>query len=671
MRLTTFCLSAALLLGAVVLAGADARAARSAGSGEPLESKGPVRIVIAEGEGAAFAVLWPPIREIEAGTPPGTAFATASLIARRVSESVPGARPWVAASADGLEVGVSVPEGTAADDVALMALRVAVPLDGDVRGRRDELAALIAELDEQASPSRRARGVAMGLAAGGRGVGPAALGGRASRERIRLADVQLVAERARGRARAVRVIGDAELGAKVEERLDLRETPPASRLEATIPTKARLAFAVRPHADDEERVGIAHVYVAPYDVARDSDGAFSLLVEAMRNGEGSLTQRASVKFEDDDVTTSIEEFALDGAVAVMLSGEAPASQAARLQRLLSGVAASIAELPLREDALARARKRLDEAVTESAGARAILEARARPSLAKWPPDERWNRPPRALDVRELAAEILDPSRRLTVVAGAAPRPFDEWLDTVPHVYSGWSAEGLESRTSIGDLLDVLPRPLSAEVRELATSIADALGVVDPLGGGPVGFRATWSVIESTPVGEARSELVVESADSTRWSSYTVDDESLVVQTGPSVEEVVLPGLAQESAEIVAPSRAAAMELFQPLVLLRRVLRGELTARAVGESTLEIDLPGGGRARLEVDPRSRRPSELEIWWYRSSGDDPDETVRYAEFGESEGGDVVRRATIADRLGTVRRLVLEDWSRTEPAEPSAPR
>jgi len=388
-----------------------------------------------------------------------------------------------------------------------------------------------------------------------------------------------------------------------------------------------------------------------------------VLAEALREGEGSLSQRLAVAAGEDAVLAS--DAVLErgpGGVLLRLEVVVRPRVARRALEILEGTVASLKELQLRRDAVMRARARLDARAAALAGRPgAVLREAARGVLLAWPPPDRWKRPVDPAGVAARARAFLRPDHRVLAVAGPAGESLVAALEE-----GGQGGELVRVPWSAFD-----PRrpglrredPVIARARRLLARLAP-----DGLPGEGETFRARYEVAVETPLGTGRHRLVVARlpsgisvrAEGDDWAVEGEEDDA-------GAEAWVTRGGTGESGPLpVPPGSVDLLGWVEPVLLAQGLLSGRLAPAPCGEDEIAAVLPGGRRIVLRLDPEGM-PRTARVY-APGKGREPFRTVRYAGFRRVDGVLVAAELACRPRDGMEehRRLVSFSFGGAEPAE-----
>ncbi|MBP7149178.1 MAG: hypothetical protein KBD01_16740, partial [Acidobacteria bacterium] len=548
------------------------------------ESAGPggsVAGTLAPRAGVAGVVLWPGPAVLETqGLSPGSAAAAAHAAVDAVLAAEPGWRPLVEVLPEAVAVGAMSPEGDG-ERLARILVALASPR---TPGANEEVEAL---LDAQGRRSSErwddalevSRQAVLGLAFpsfDGPWSGWPPPGVLAELDRAGIEAVLANVRRAPVRARVAGPPGLAErVAVALGGRLGSAAPPPAAEDPAPLPA----GLVVTRDAREDDTVGLALAFRFSAAEARQHAAALEVLAEALRVGEGSLRQRLDVTVGKDAACKVEVEPAGSRGGALVLRASVPSGNALAAWQVVEGSVSSVRSMPLREDALMRARQRLDaraEQARRDAGV--IVLDSLRQAVSGWPPEDRWSRPPAAQDVREFATTLITPERRAAALAGPLfeALPQIEVLKGVRRV--GWSqfdpTSGDLARADTFDAVDREKGQVLARETLLALS-----------GGRPIGletaYHARYDVSEDTPAGVAESVVVLASGPA--GATMTVESGKWTLEAQEKdapASEPILPGGGGDSPEVAPNGRLEAISCREPAVFLARVLSGAVGAAAV-------------------------------------------------------------------------------------------
>ena len=472
----------------------------------------------------------------------------------------------------------------------------------------------------------------------------------------------------RGRVQ-VRAAGSKGLASRLAAALGSRLTVEAASTNIPLgdDNAGEPAIVVSRPEGGENQVGFALGFFFDESFAQRHGAALALLAEALREGEGSLEQRFEVGLgEAADSMVEIYRIPSRGG-ALVLEARTGAPQAPAAWRLIRGAASSMASQTLRRDAVMRARQRLDHAASAVLeDPRAALESLLlRPAPWRWPPRDRWNRPPGAAALRSVAEGLLGRDSRVAVMAG--PRsilsrelaPFDR----APLVESAFLCP---SRPGL------VCAPEESENQALRLVLARAKKLMAVLSDGgdrktPTAYRARYRVLETTPVGESTGTLEVEAGEDRARIRWQAGDHELAVGTEPERDEIVVDG---DSGDDIPPEALDRLEVFashEPAVLAEAISRGLLPAQAAETPcggrvcpALRVEMAQGSILVLAMDPATGLPLESRIWWPGGvPGRPADQVISYRSWVSVEGIKVAGRV-LEEGLGGRRVYQLQTWN-----------
>ncbi len=625
----------------------------------------------ASGARIAGAVLWPAPEFVEGrGLPPGTLAVAARAVQDAALAGAADTRPLLEFGPGFLALGADVPAGDEARLFGLLA-RLATPnappagaveaAARDLRQRREE---------RWADPLERGRVAALGLIFPGATGSWNAAGTPAALDRVTAPGVAAALAEVRRSRVELRVAGPAGLASRAALALGAR----VGRLVVEPPgeSEALPASAVIPTDGERDESAIVLGFRIYPEVAPAAGPPLAVLIEALSEGQGSLPQRLRVA-SNEGVHSSIEVIPTAGGGGVLVIGARtrPAA-AATAWRVLDGIVSSLRSLPLSQAAVFRARQRLDEqAGYRASDALSALTGFLRRQPWSWPPP--GERSMTATQLRDAAKIVLQPERRVTVVAGRVPAELASAEPLKDASRIEWSrldpfAEGLGA--DAGDDPEASEAEADAAVR-LATTLQRALAP-DPA---PLanGFVAVYRVREITPLGDAETELRVDAAPGATVFALASRRFTVHARGGEDGAEAQVTG-AGKPAPLPEPERLPALLYRQPSLFAAAAAAGTLPVRlaqAKYESTpvvaLRGELPEGTVVVLLFVPGTHEPGLLRTWFM--GGDPsrpPDEEVRYTGWTTVAGIRIAQTFTVADAMGTVRTFRLVDWS-FKPAAP----
>lgn len=626
------------------------------------------RTIVTKGPEAAFAIVWPAPEILDRGLPAGTSAIAAGLLVNGLLEWSESGESLVMGLPDGLAVGVRTDAADAIDMVALAtALAEPQPLDGGALARA-------LEREDAKSRERTTDPVFRALAGSlyfglGPGAGLAVEPGLSLRSRVDAESLAIVFERVRQAPLELAFVGPSVLAAQLEAALAPRLAPRAG---GRAPSDFRRGVFVTSEnggpldAEGEDaRVVVTHAFRVSAASAAALGPSLPLLVESLRSGEGSLEQRLAVAVADDaGASPDVQWFGDgEGGGLLVVIVDTSRSRAAETWTVMEGVAASLAALPLRPDALSRARARLD---ARSKVSRESVEQALMALLGNeagiWPPEGRWSKPPGPDDVRAAAAAVFDVDARLAVIAGDAP-----W-EAIPDALEG-EATGFRLGVNGVELCTPLAAdslPVDRATIALARRVLAVLGV---RGDAPRSYAARYRITEPTPLGDGVLEAALERAeDGSVLYEVARGDLGMQIERGPGGAATIMP-----DGEVTAASgsggRVASLAHIEPAVLAADVVEGAVVASsgrvpceaaAAGCEALVIEPSGGGRLVL-VMREDGLPIEARVWWFVDGRDRiHDERVRLVTWSTlSSGLRVSRERDLEDVLGATRRVALIEW------------
>lgn len=609
----------------------------------------------------AAVVLWP-VGSGDAGE--AASMVAASAVLESAVGNLPDARPIIECGPGFWALGAELPAARGEDLLGILA-RLATPSTPAF----ERLSATARKLEVRQGerwndPLYRARAAALGLLWPGRagfcgdGLSPASFASA-------LPQVAGFLSTARRGMVEIRFAGPAGFAGQVQRALANRLGPLAEFPAFSEAARLPLSAVVNRSSGNVhlETVGETLAFRLSAEEAHVAGPPLAVLVEALREGPGSLVQRLRVAIKD-PVPAQIDFIPSPGGGGVLLIGaRAPRAAATATWRVLEGTVSSVGSLPMKEEALYRARQRLDEASQnrglDAAGAlRWFLKAQP----WEWPPEDRWERPVTAAEVRQAARKLFSMEDRTAAAAGAVPDDLVGANGLFEPVRVNWEefdpqGENLKAANGGGAAL---------ESRQLAQEILHSLssrGKDDPL----PGFSARYQVQEETPLGPAEMELTVESGLSGTAVHMGTQKWTLTARGKSDGGEAELPHGNGSPAQLPVADRLPAVVLREPVYLADAVIRGELPASAVqtrcGQVAcrgLRVEMAEGTVLLLSLDPETGRPVQLRSWY--EGGDakrPPDEEVDYSVFVAQGRVQVAAQFKIRDHLGTQRTLRLLDW------------
>lgn len=641
--------------------------AETAGPGGAIQG-----LILSSGGRIAGVALWPPAATVEGRALPRGALAVAvrAVLASALA-AAPDARPIVEWGGDFVALGADLPAG---QDVQLLKVlaRVADPPTPAATLVEHTVRTLQTKVDEQWSdPLERAR-LAAFASLFPQAAGPwAPSGGPENLGQVDAAAVEAAMAAVRRRPVEARVAGPAGLAARVAaalgDRAGVLGAAPAPDEAAKLP----LALAIQRGPGDgpaSDAAVILSYRIRAAEAASLGPG-LAVLVESLSEGPGSLPQRLRVGLGETPAS-SIEITPVAGGGGVLVLGvKTSRANGAAAWRVLEGAVSSLRALPLNEDAVFRARQRLDEqSAFRATDARAALTGLLRRQPWSWPPADRWAHPVTAADVQAAARQIFVPERQVTVVAGSPP---DELLAAAPLQQARRSDWSRFRPFGEGSAAAGAPSAPGAEPAiELAREVWQALSS-GPVAERSPGFHASYKVDESTPLGSASVDLTVDCGPDGTTVDIGGRRWQLRAKSGEDSGEVWLPGAAAPSA-LPEADRLPALVYRTPAILVGDIVRGVIPASvstaACGEAIcpgLRAELGEGSVLVLVLDPGSKLPQALRVWYLgRDRRRAPDEEVAYSTWRSVEGVKLPAEMAIRDGLGGGRRLRLVDWAWKSP-------
>jgi len=624
---------------------------------------------VASPAGLAGALIWPAPETIEGDRlAPGTVVIAARALLEDVLGPFAAAEPLLEPIAGGLAVGAEVPAGHQEELIEILSELAIVapppsPLLHEALSEARERARARAE-----DPLEQARLAALSaLFPGFRG--PWLAEGRVmTLSAVSEEGILEALDGLRQRPFALRIAGPAALErsvlARVKERV--RPLPPVGASAPPAEHRGIVIYDDRPESGGQAALVVA-ARLDPSVVAR-TGVAVPLLLECLREGEGSLAQRLSVAFGA-EADAWIEALWLgENGASVVLGVRVDAARAESSLSVLMGTIASIKTQPFRSDAVLRARQRLDrhaKAVLEDAGALLIKKGIVR-SGWDWPPSQRWKSPTNAAKVRAAANDLFAPAGLSRALAG--PVGFHR----LGGVFADWKklpaaafCPGQVGFHCPSRLASALGR--AGDTHSLARRVLSALGDGDDAQARQA-FHAEYSLRESTPAGVLKLSLSIDSSAQRvrmRWEGPGVELEAVskgegghLTRQGVEASELPRPGL----------DRLEAWASREPVVLVSAVVAGLVRARtrivgchlAAGCPAIRTEMPEGSVLELVLDPESAEPLELRCWWSADSENrSPDELQRLLAWRRVGGVRVASKVLVEPRRGGRRELILKSW------------
>lgn len=672
-RIPAGLLALGLLTAACAFSAAASTAKPTDSSEAALEIGGPggevTGLVVPDGSPAGV-VIWPAGGRLEGpGLPPGSAEAAARILLQLVAEKEPGARPLFRVLPAGLALGLVLP-GADQERFSRALARLAVP--GSVRA--EEVSRRLAEHRREVrrrwgDPLEVARVGALALLFPGLDGPWEKLPPAAVQEGWKKEHVEAVWKSVAKSAVQARVAGKPGLAAAVAGALGSRLGPLEEPLPAgeagDLPVSLALVREL-PAESPGNAVGLVLGFRFTAAEGQELAPELVLMAEGLAAGEGSLRQRLDVALGKSIACRTQIVPVGRGEGALLLEMRVPRAGVAAAWRVLEGAVSSLRSMPLREDALLRARQRLDQA---SQGSREDPAAVLIDSLTGFPPgrpaEARWVRLPRAQEVRDCAQKVLAPARQAMVLAGPVPAAtleLDSWREARRIAWNQFdpNQDGLVGEGG----------PPGEAEREAGRTLAQK--VFQVLSGGLSGgiepaFRARYKVREETPFGAADLTMVVKGGPG--GNSITVEGEKWTVTAEQKEQgsEALVTSPQEATFSLPQAGRLDSLVFREPVVLLGAVLSNQVTASAArslcGDQpcpALRAELPDGTVLRMDLDPATSFPFEMRIWWPgKDESRIPDQRVRYLGWKEEGGTRVAAEFTVEDALGSIRRVWLLDW------------
>lgn len=638
----------------------------------PREYAGPQQAVegIVAQSGLAGVVLWPGAAVVDGDSLPcGTLAVAARALLEEVLGPYPEAGAVFHASHNSLALGAVLPEGRS-DELLEILSRLALAesprpavVDEAIADARERAVARAGDPLEQARiaalgalfPGFRGPWLAEGTVVSLRSLGAA--GVTEALALVRKLPVQ------------ARVIGARGLAGRVAERLgsrlgDLPALAAPAALEGEEP--GVIVYEERGRTSSQSAVVLA----ARFDrrLAEEKGSAILLMLETLRAGEGSLSQRLGVAVGP-AVEPWLEQLWLDQAGgAVVLGARIDLERVESAWSVLSGTISSLQRQSFRSDAVLRARQRLDHRAKElgmEIGSRLVLQGVEQPPWS-WPPPDRWRAPIQSAALKGVATTLFSPGHRAGALAGPqdvrhAGRAFDTW-DRIP---AGAFCPGKGSLRCESRMVAALGR--DGDLRPLAESVVRKLSTP---GEEPPrqAFSATYRVFEDTPAGSFVADLEVDSGEAGAALRWRGPGWTLEARSSKDGGQVLLDGGAVTEAPSAALDRVEAYASQEPVVLAAAVAAGLIPARVQMVAcpgadrcpAIRAELPEGSTLLLVLDASSAQPLETRIWWAAKDGDrEPDEVLRYGDWREIDGTRIAGRLEVTARDAAPRRFELVRW------------